>query len=323
MKRKLFVGSSSGNGVAIAKKVAAGITERCGEWLECDVWNAGKVFEINASTLQSLARASQRYHYGVFVATKDDKTVKKKASVVEPRDNVIFEMGLFLGSLGVSRAFLMVAEGANLPSDFQGITMPLFSPKKKGSTTAAIARIVERIEATQKSFNLKPVPSATLALGYFQNFLRPFAERYWQNNQTPIATVKMLLPGDLISVEDKKELETLIENYGAAVPSEDVSIYKPGTRPAIKKATASPSPLYWDVPTTVFTLKELLDKLPSNADAIGIDQGKKEWLRGEVEEFARAVIELASGSNALRRAVTLEPYWLEMQNGKPVETPLA
>jgi Predicted nucleotide-binding protein containing TIR-like domain len=322
MKRKLFIGSSSGNGVVIAKKVAAEITKRCGDWLECDVWNDGKTFEINVSTLQSLARAAQRDHYGVFVATPDDKTVKKKASVLEPRDNVIFEMGLFLGSLGVSRVFLMVQEGANLPSDFLGITMPPFSPKVKGSTMAAINGIVAKIEATQKTFNLKPIPSAALALGYFQNFLRPFAERYWRNDQTPIATVKMLLPGDLITVADKRELETLIDSYGAAVPSEDVSIFKPGTRPAIKKATSSSTPLYWDVPTTIFTLKELLDKLPSNADAIGVDQEKKEWLCGEVEEFARAVMELAAGSQTIKRGVVLEAYWLEMKGGKPVETPL-
>ena len=307
--------------MTIAEEVAAAITERCGEWLECDVWNAGAVFEINASTLQSLAKASQRYHYGIFVATPDDATMKKGSSLTEPRDNVIFEMGLFLGSLAVSRAFLMVEEGANLPSDFEGITMPRFSMSDKASVAAAITRILKRIELTRKSFNLKPIPSATLALGYFENFLRPFAKGYWQRYDGP-ATVKILLPQDLIKFSDKEELNVLIEGYNRTYPSEDESIYQPGTRPTIKKIKNSAPLVFWDVPTTIFTLKQLFEKMPSNADAVGVDEEKKEWLSGEVEEFAHAVVELVSGSQNFQLGISLETYWLEMKSGKPTETSL-
>jgi nucleotide-binding STING sensor domain-containing protein len=230
-------------------------------------------------------------------------------------------MGLFLGSLGVSRAFLMVEEGANLPSDFEGITMPRFTISDKASVAGAITRILKRIELTRKSFNLKPIPSATLALGYFENFLRPFAAGYWKRYDKP-ATVKILLPRDLIKFTDKDELNVLIEGYHRAYPSEDESIYQPGTRPTIKKIKNSAPLFFWDVPTTIFTLKQLFEKMPSNADAVGVDEEKKEWLSGEVEEFAHAVIELVSGSQNFQLGITLETYWLEMKGGQPIETPL-
>jgi len=71
MKRKLFIGSSGGRGVLIAQDVASQINSACSEWLECEIWDRGDVFTLNRSFLDSLLRAAQRYHYGIFVATKD------------------------------------------------------------------------------------------------------------------------------------------------------------------------------------------------------------------------------------------------------------
>src|SRR5215468_8870233 len=138
MKRKLFIGSSGGRGVTIAEAVASQIRKDCGEWLECDIWDRGDVFAINRSFLDILLRAAQRYQYGIFVATKDDPTAKKGVSIVEPRDNVIFEMGLFLGSMGISRSFLLVEKGVSLPSDFEGINVPQFSVEDQESTSKAV-----------------------------------------------------------------------------------------------------------------------------------------------------------------------------------------
>jgi hypothetical protein len=318
MKRKLFIGSSSGPGLKIAKTVKARVTNVCKDWIECDIWNRGDVFGINRSFLDSLLRASQQYHYGIFVATKDDPTVKKGASVVEPRDNVIFEVGLFLGSMGVSRSFLLVEKGVGLPSDFEGIAVPRFSIEDEQSALSAVDQIIRRIERTRKSFNLKPIPSAVLALGYFDNFLKPFAAGYWEKNET--GALKILLPKGLISLKDKNDLSTLIKAYGAQKKSEDFSIYEPGTRPVIKR-TLDKS-LFWDIPTTIFTLKQLFDKIPSDSELIGVDEQQEQWLRSEVSEFGRSIIELKNETIDFQLGITTDVAWVEIKDGRILETPL-
>jgi hypothetical protein len=322
MKRKLFVGSSSGSGLEIAKKVAAHVESNCGEWIECDIWDRGNIFGINSSFLDSLLRASQRYHYGMFVATKDDPTVKKGSSIVEPRDNVIFEMGLFLGSMGVSRSFLLVEKGAELPTDFQGITVPQFSIEDEESLLPAVDKIIEAIEDTRKTFNLKPIPSAALALGYFENFLKPFAIRYWANpelNNSP-ATLKILLPNSLSTIKNKADLETMIRIYEQQNPSKDVSIFQPGTRPVIKRKEGN-DPFYWDIPTTIFTLKQLFDKIPSHAELIGINKKQEQWLRSELYEFGSSIIEQI-GETLDFQGISTEVALIEIKDRKATEVPL-
>ena len=303
----------------MAEAVASQIKKACGEWLECEIWDRGDAFAINRSFLDSLLRAAQRYHYGIFVATKDDRTVKKSASIVEPRDNVIFEMGLFLGSMGITRSFLLVEKGVGLPSDFEGITMSQFSIKEPHVTRKAVDQLVQAICRTRKSFNLKPIPSAALALGYFENFLKPFADKYWEKYKEP-TTAKVVLPKRLISYEEKSDFNKLIDLYGSFYPSEDVSIFQPGTRPVIKKIQGQS--LFWDIPTTIFTLKQLFDKLPSMSELIGVDVEQEQWLLSEMHEFGRSLAELKNETLGFQRGISLEIVLLDIKNGKPLETPL-
>jgi len=327
MKRKLFIGSSGGRGVLIAQDVASQINSACSEWLECEIWDRGDVFTLNRSFLDSLLRAAQRYHYGIFVATKDDPTEKKGVSIVEPRDNVIFEMGLFLGSMGITRSFLLVEKDVGLPTDFDGITMPRFSIDNQESAKKAVGELVQAICRTRKSFNLKPIPSAALALGYFDNFLKPFATKYWEKDAekywdkyTEPPKVKVILPSRLISYKEKGDFTGMIRFYESLYPSEDESIFKPGERPVIKRIKGQR--VFWDIPTTLFTLKQLFDKLPSMGELIGGDEQKAEWLLSEMNEFGRSLAELKDETFEFQSGISLEISLLDIQNGKPSETPL-
>src|SRR5262249_15869555 len=57
-----------------------------------------------------------------------------------PRDNVVFEAGLFGGALGIRRTFILHADGAKLPTDLLGLTSIRYDP----DTTPAIVRQINQ-----------------------------------------------------------------------------------------------------------------------------------------------------------------------------------
>lgn len=87
------------------------------------VWPDG-VFKVASYTLQSLEDAIEDSDFAIAIAHADDLTECRGRDWPSPRDNVIFELGLFMGRLGKHRAILMEPrdEGVKLPSDLAGIT---------------------------------------------------------------------------------------------------------------------------------------------------------------------------------------------------------
>ena len=88
-----------------------------------ELWNEG-CFKVSNYTLQDLEAAVDRSDFAIAIAHADDSLAYRKATWPVPRDNVIFELGLFMGRLGRSRAILMEPRDLDvkLPSDLAGIT---------------------------------------------------------------------------------------------------------------------------------------------------------------------------------------------------------
>jgi hypothetical protein len=59
-----------------------------------------------------------------------------------PRDNVVFEAGLFGGALGIRRTFILHADGSKLPSDLLGLTAIRYDP---GTTPAEVRAINQKL----------------------------------------------------------------------------------------------------------------------------------------------------------------------------------
>src|SRR5262249_46203633 len=112
----------------------------------------------------------------------DDFTKSRGVETKSPRDNLIFELGLFMGALGRRRAFPIVAPGKNtavkLPSDLLG-NNAVFLPKgfaKKATPAAlraALGQLLDTLKARSQESSLQQLPSTALAIGYFQNFVLP------------------------------------------------------------------------------------------------------------------------------------------------------
>lgn len=87
------------------------------------LWTNG-VFKVANYTLQSLEDEVDKSDFAIAIAHADDTTEYRDKTWPTPRDNVVFELGLFMGRLGKDRAILMEPrdEGVKLPSDLAGIT---------------------------------------------------------------------------------------------------------------------------------------------------------------------------------------------------------
>jgi len=87
------------------------------------VWDHG-VFRASNYTLDELERQLEITDFAIAIARADDKLITRKDEWPAVRDNVLFELGMFIGFLGRKRAFLMEPreEKLKLPSDLAGLT---------------------------------------------------------------------------------------------------------------------------------------------------------------------------------------------------------
>src|SRR5579864_3975334 len=100
-KPKIFIGSSTEN-LNVARAIADCLARRN---YKPQVWDEG-LFKQNESTFDGLLRISTEVDFAVFIWGASDVTMTRGRSIPSPRDNVIWETGLFLGALGKSRVFM-------------------------------------------------------------------------------------------------------------------------------------------------------------------------------------------------------------------------
>jgi hypothetical protein len=116
---RIFIASSTAN-IKVARAFARGLQTRGFQTKVWDEW----VFQPNESTLDGLLRVATDYRFAVVVWGPSDVTMSCGESISSPRDNVIFEAGLFLGMLGRHGVFVAEDKTASIriPSDYAGIT---------------------------------------------------------------------------------------------------------------------------------------------------------------------------------------------------------
>ena len=145
-KARAFIGSSSEG-----KPVAEYLKEALADCIEPTVWTEG-VFRLSEGTLQSLIKASEDFDLAILVLTSDDVVTKRRRRRPTARDNLIFEAGLFMGSLGPERTFLVSCEDDNieLPSNLAGVTRATYSIRDGGDVNAALSLSAVKIRKAIK-----------------------------------------------------------------------------------------------------------------------------------------------------------------------------
>jgi len=138
-KPRIFLGSS-----AKQEKLLQALTRGLEDVAQVEPWTTS--FNPGTTTLERLLELTRLVDFAAFVFARDDWTTPSTATTPDPdsgqaspRDNVVFEAGLFGGVLGMRRTFILHAHGAKLPSDLLGLTCVRY-----GETTAAEVRALNQ-----------------------------------------------------------------------------------------------------------------------------------------------------------------------------------
>lgn len=112
------------------------------------VWDHG-VFRASNYTLDELERQLEQADFAIAVAHADDMVISRGDEWPAMRDNVVFELGMFIGFLGRRRAFLMEPreDKLRLPSDLAGLTTVPYRYVKGPDARAYMAPACEQIRA--------------------------------------------------------------------------------------------------------------------------------------------------------------------------------
>lgn len=139
-KPRIFLGSSGKQ-----KKLLDALTRGLEEIAQVEPWTTS--FSPGTTTLGRLIELTREVDFAAFVFAQDDWTSASQpasstslSAQASPRDNVVFEAGLFGGVLGMRRTFILHANGAKLPSDLLGLT----SVRYGEAATAAEMRAINQ-----------------------------------------------------------------------------------------------------------------------------------------------------------------------------------
>jgi len=139
-KPRIFLGSSGKQ-----EKLLQALTRGLADVAHVEPWTTS--FNPGTTTLERLLELTHEVDFAAFVFARDDWTTNRPAASkptgsgqASPRDNVVFEAGLFGSALGMRRTFILHASGSKLPSDLLGLTCVRYGE----ATTATEMRAVNQ-----------------------------------------------------------------------------------------------------------------------------------------------------------------------------------
>lgn len=145
---KVFI-ISSVEGIKIAREVESLLQH---DPVYAKVWEHG-TFSASKFAIESLEEELEDCDFAIAIGQPDDEVLSRGESQNAPRDNVIFELGLFVGRLGRLRSILLEPRGeeVRLPSDLKGLTTIRYAPATEsqparlGPACTELRKIIEEL----------------------------------------------------------------------------------------------------------------------------------------------------------------------------------
>ncbi|MBB4440784.1 MULTISPECIES: TIR domain-containing protein [Rhizobium] len=211
LKPRVFVGSSR-EGLEVAEAIHVNLSRVA----ECRLWT--HAFKLSGSTLNELMRSLRDSDFGIFVFSPDDVTTMRNEVGKTVRDNVLFELGLFIGRLGPERCFFLIPEGSSdlrLPSDLAGITPGYYeSGRADGNLISALGPVCTLIKQQMnelRTFQDSP-PAGGIkkpASSKSENVTNAKSEKAAAASETPTLSARFYKKGILVKGTHPSQKEIL------------------------------------------------------------------------------------------------------------------
>jgi len=151
VKPRVFIASSKEGA-----NVAEGVRHNLKDYATCTSWFDPFVFTLSASTIDNLLQKSDEHDFAIFIFSDDDIAKIRGTGVTVPRDNVVFESGLFMGMHGKDRCYIVMPKDVtdfHLLTDLLGYTTARYDSKlaKTDSGHYLGPASLEIIDAIEKS----------------------------------------------------------------------------------------------------------------------------------------------------------------------------
>ena len=277
---------SSTEGLPVAQQVK----DELSGYKNVQLWNEG-VFKMNRSYLESLNRTADLFDFAILCLTPDDLRLTRGEEHVSPRDNLLFELGLFMGRMGRQNSFVVCHKSIQLLSDFDGITVGLYD--QTDELVGIVQNISLGIKDLMKLSRLDFLPSTSMAIGYYENFLKKAYEALLDEKDVNVDgeplqysnfELRVLIPQKLSDLEPLR-LKSLTRKYKkAAIESSPRSI-------GLYCIEENDKLILIDFPTTLLSSSKAIDMILKE-DSIQSSQERCLLERKEIANFFKTLFTL-------------------------------
>ena len=153
----MFIGSSS-EGLEFARAARSLLAQDA----EVTIWNEG-FFKPGSTFIETLINSLPRFDFALLVLTPDDLVQSRKEETFGPRDNVIFELGLFMGRLGRARTFMLHQSNSavKIPTDLSGVITATYEwPRADRNYHSAVGGACDSIRKIVRDLGISEAKTA-------------------------------------------------------------------------------------------------------------------------------------------------------------------
>ena len=143
---KVFIGSSSSDEATQIMQNVAEILEQKPINIIPKRWDDPDMFIAGESVIDNLSRIKKEVDAAIFIYAEDDLLFDGKGFIGLPRDNVLFEHGLFAGYLGIKKSIIIRYKKPKEPSDLKGIVYIDYNEIQKNNLRTRLSTWINSIK---------------------------------------------------------------------------------------------------------------------------------------------------------------------------------